>query len=548
MTHISDKVIKNDKTFYNITPLPKLSGFPVNLRPSHPDAWAKEAVSTVYGSTKVEGIMSSLHRSSMDYDLMHEDLLRYNKRHVSRIKHPSYLLALQSVRKDLKIKGQLIPYTMGAVPARPDFPGAKSPGLPYKNMGYASKREVIDDGKLHEINRDWQNISRRKHVHLPDVCLFARAQIARTGKEKIRATWGYPISVYCEEGRFFYPFLDFIKTREHTLPIAYGIEMANGGMEYINKMLSSHPHGRYVCTDWKSFDKTIPPWLIRDAFTLIAETINFAQVVDVDGNVWDVNPVLSIRRWKRMVDYFIETPIRTCKGDRYLVTGGVPSGSCWTNIIDSIINIIVTRWLTYETTGCFPADEIFLGDDAVYVITTGYVNFEDMAGLAKTHFGMDLSVDKSYVTTDKKNVHFLGYFNFEGYPFKNQDFLIASFIHPEHTRKTAVEACAAALGQLWSGFDPLAAYCWYKIIHILADKDNLSMDDVVSNIRLNSHRHKYLMHVGIDVKNITLPKPINDKILDVLPKPCKYRPPRRIWSYRQLWQEILEDDRLFIPS
>nr|UCR92552.1 MAG: RNA-dependent RNA polymerase [Partitiviridae sp.] len=534
---------KNDETrFHNIKPLPHAKGFPMNLRPSRPDTWGKEALVSVYGSKRVDGIMNSLHRSTMDYDLMHDDLLKYNRKHVYRIEHDSYLLALESVRQDLRKKAKIIPYTMGAVPALPDFPGAKSPGLPYKNQGFVSKRECIDGGKLREINRDWQNISRRKMVHLPDVCLFARAQIAREGKEKIRATWGYPLSVYCEEGRFFYPFLDFIKSRDHTLPIAYGIEMAHGGMEYINTLLQRYPNAKYVCTDWKSFDKTIPPWLIRDAFSIIAELFDFGHVLDVEGLIWDVDPILSMRRWKRMVDYFVQTPVRTCKGDRYLVTGGIPSGSCWTNIIDSIINIIVTRWIVYETTGCFPADEIYLGDDAVLIIASGKVSLSDMADLAEVNFGMNLSVEKSYVTTNTNNVHFLGYFNLGGYPFKNQDFLIASFIHPEHTRKTGVEACAAAVGQLWSGFDPLAAYCWYKVILYIADLDQVALSDVVAHIRLNSHRHKYLAHVGIDVKTITLPEPVNCKILEVLPKPCRFVPPIRNWSYRLMWSEILEDE------
>lgn len=189
-----------------------------------------------------------------------------------------------------------------------------------------------------------------------------------------------------------------------------------------------------------------------------------SRVCDADGHIWDVDPAISRLRWKKMVDYFVETPIRTCKGERFLVTGGIPSGSCWTNLIDSIINILVTRFIVYQTTGSLPLDEIFLGDDGVFVIGSA-VNLEDMAKVAKQYFGMELNVAKSYITTRVDNVHFLGYFNMFGYPFKPMDFLIASFINPEHTRKTTIDACAAALGQLWSCFDPIRSTKWYEIIN-----------------------------------------------------------------------------------
>lgn len=172
---------------------------------------------------------------------------------------------------------------MGAVPARPDFPGAKSPGLPYKLHGYKTKREVLDDGHLHHINKMWQDIGRGKHRYLADVCLFARAQIGKVDTHRIRATWGYPLAVYLEEGRFFYPLQDQIKSRDHDLPIAYGFETAHGGMAQINEMLDRNRGKIYACTDWKSFDKTIPPWLIRDVFSLIGECFDMTKVQDVDG-------------------------------------------------------------------------------------------------------------------------------------------------------------------------------------------------------------------------------------------------------------------------
>lgn len=52
--------------------------------------------------------------------------------------------------------------------------------------------------------------------------------------------------------------------------------MANGGMTQVNEMCRRHG-GKALVVDWKSFDKTIPSWLIRDAFALLADLVDFLK-------------------------------------------------------------------------------------------------------------------------------------------------------------------------------------------------------------------------------------------------------------------------------
>lgn len=506
----------------------------MNMTPSREDGKAREACETFFGKTLVDKITGHLHRSVLNYDSLVEDLLGYDRQHVKKQSFDKdaltiYNMVVQSIKDDFG-NVKLAPLTFEEVRHRPDFPGSKSPGLPYKLMGVKTKREVYDDDELMEtVVNNWSDIAQGKNVRLPDVCLFARAQIASTGKEKIRATWGYSFDVYIEEARFFYPILDYIKQRKHNFPIAYGLEMAKGGMIALNDLLTRNVNCKYVITDWSRFDKTIPVWLIRDAFAILAEVIDFS-IGREDHNR---------RRYKKLVDYFCETPIRTCKGERFLVTGGVPSGSCFTNLIDSIINCLVSRFLFYQTTGRFPIGEIFLGDDGVTVVE-GHACLEDIASLAIKFFGMVLNIDKSYVTTNVRNVHFLGYFNYYGIPFKNQDFLIASFIFPEHRRSKLIDACAAALGQMYSGFDPGYAVTWLNIIKFLADKETVDPfdgSDIVLHLKQNEFRHKYLSHVGIYADSMTVPKEEDGLILAVLPAfQCDHTLNNRVYNYYDLYQ------------
>ncbi|KAG8296771.1 hypothetical protein J6590_049796 [Homalodisca vitripennis] len=472
-------------------------GFPYDLRAARVDKLALNATNSVFGMKRVASIRNALHRSEMDYDRMIEDLNKYERAHVPSCRdNVVYQLAYQSVREDLNIGTKLIPYTTGAVPLLPEYPRQKSPGLPYKLEGFKSKAEVTDDpDKLGEIRKMWHDIGRGIPHKLPDTCLFAKPMIAKTPDHKIRAVWGYPLAVYIEEARFFYPILNHIKGDNHNLPIAYGFEMANGGMSVIQNMVDRNPASKYLCIDWKGFDKTIPPWLIRDAFALLHELIDMTKVLDSEGNVWNVRPDKSERRWKSLIN----TPVRTSKGDRFLVTAGVPSGSCFTNILDSIINILVTRFMCYQCTGQFPDDEIYLGDDAVLILKD-IVNIEDMANVAKSYFGMELNTTKSTLTSNPRNIHFLEYFNFEGRPFKIQDFLIASF--------------------MWTTFDPGYAADWYDVIEYMVDRYDGRLADVEMHLRNNPHRYKFLEHVGYDISKITLPaKTPEGLILEVLPKP-----------------------------
>lgn len=520
----------------NFKVLPRSEGFAFNLSGSRTDRLAERAACDVFGEERVADIMSRFHRSHMNYDDLLSDLREYERVHVPSCREdPIYQLAFMSVRQDLIKKEKIIPYTTGAVVKLSDFPRTKSPGLPYKLEGAKTKQQAVDEFQAVERSRVmWHQISYGKPVQLPDVCLYARAQVCSVTENKIRATWGYPLDVYLEEARFFYPVLDYVSSKECALPIAYGLEMATGGMEHV--FSASLCNEKYVMTDWSRFDKTIPPWLIRDAFFLVSELIDFGHVLDSENKIWRVRSWRSAKRWKRMVDYFVQTPIRTSKGERFEITGGVPSGSCWTNIIDTIINILVTRYLSYAQQGRFPDAEIYLGDDAVLFYKNAVVDLLTMSQIAQEKFGMILNTNKSYWTNKRENIHFLGYYCMGGVPYKPQDTLIASFVSPERTRKTVVEAAAAALGQMWSGFCPVYAVYWKKILDYMNDVYPFRPDDVLLFLTINKSRHKYLKLVGIDADTLSYPDVSEwNLILDVVPKNKRIKEiPQRKWDYTKL--------------
>lgn len=485
--------------------LPDSTPFSFNYQPSRIDRNALFALNRTFNRDAISSARTEYHRAHLTFEDLKDDLLKYDCVHTPRGVSPSYAMAYASVVNDLKLpQGTLVPMTHGAVVAYPSFPTSKSPGIPLKQEGFKTKGEAVADPQvMHDIRREWYAIERGVKIQLPDCAAYARAQLCPRDKNKIRATWGVPLTVICTEGQYAYPFLEHLKGLENPI-IAYGLEIANGGMKYIDTMVNNFPGLPILMGDWKEFDKHVPAWLIRDAFKIASTAFDFTKVIDAEGKLWPVRPNRSNRRWRKMVSYFIDTPIRLSNGERYMKHGGVPSGSLWTNIIDSIVNALVMRYLTYELTGSLPLADVYLGDDSIVVLTKP-IDIEQFAEVALSEFGFIFNTNKSYQTTNPRNVFFLGYFNDCGHPDKPIDTIIASSVYPERPVRNKIDTIARLCGQAYSTFEPVHAQNFFKAANILANEEGLKMEDLEEWIHQHPENFKFLNTLGIDPTTITIP-------------------------------------------
>lgn len=116
--------------------------------------------------------------------------------------------------------------------------------------------------------------------------------------------------------------------RQRPGPMAYGYETAIGGLKRIIHESISCKY--FSAIDFKDFDKTVQRKLVHTAFDILMRNIDFVHYRDYGT----ANSISIIRMWYHIVDYFINTPIRTCDGQRFQKDAGVASGSYFKQLID----------------------------------------------------------------------------------------------------------------------------------------------------------------------------------------------------------------------
>lgn len=274
----------------------------------------------------------------------------------------------------------------------------KNSGLPF----LVKKKEVLQYG-LDRLN---QVLMGTKAAN-PCVA-FKRTQAGN----KTRLVWGYPIEMTFCEAQFARPLIDKFLCLE--TPMAFGIPKAFLGPRI---SLDIAEQGIVHCLDYSKFDQTVPSFLIHKAFDILKTWFTEEDLVELG--------------WDKMVRYFIYTPIVMPDGNLY--TGkdhGVPSGSYFTQLIDSIVNVIVIFACLHEMRIDLPRRRLLvLGDDSIFSVSREI----DLSLLKEKleKFNIRLNVEKCHVN----EAHFLGVYWRKAMPRLELHKLAAKATQPETFRK-----------------------------------------------------------------------------------------------------------------
>lgn len=332
-------------------------------------------------------------RSIYRPDMLKEPLLKYFTGTKTNTDKQALARAYDKVRKMFYV-GKLKPRQLGQT----DFWPQKSAGAPT----FKKKGEVFED----ELMRAERLLSRKEK--LPPVTVFQRGKDDKV----VRPVFAYPMSVTLIEAMFFFPYQDEVLL--HNGPYI-------GGRRYSE--IAGNLNEIRLKSDWvlemdySGFDGSISSQLIGLAFNIIRNNFDLSKDEE--------------KAFDFVVKYFVNCPVLLPHG--WLVHGkkhGVPSGSMFTQLIDSIVNALVIEYccakLSIGTSRYY-----VLGDDSVI---GGYGRQPDLERVASValELGIIVNKDKSSVRwANSKSGKFLGHNWSKGYATREFEETMSKLVCPE---------------------------------------------------------------------------------------------------------------------
>lgn len=255
----------------------------------------------------------------------------------------------------------------------------------------------------------------------PDPCIA----LARTQKQgKTRLVWGYPFAMTALEGLFARPLIDTLKGGSY--PMAFGMSR---GMMGSKMRVASHQNNWAYSVDVHQFDASASSYLINVAFNIIRTWFDMSTIIPKFG-------CKAGYVFKIIQRYFVTTPIVMPDGNIYFgKRHGVPSGSYFTQLVDSIINTIYIGAIAHKFKMVINKDTVsVLGDDSLFWSNTD-VSLKDIAAYASKEFDAVFQEAKSHKTWYTKPVRYLGTYWDYGKPTLPRQEIINKAVQPERFRR-----------------------------------------------------------------------------------------------------------------
>jgi hypothetical protein len=318
--------------------------------------------------------------------------------------------------------------------------------IPSSAAGYGYIGKKADNYPKARLNASralhWYKRFGDEYRMVPDKA-YARSQLATLSNPKIRHVWGRAFHHILIESLFGQPLIEMLLREPN--PIFVGRNINKTLPAEILRLRDERPV--YYCLDFKSFDSSLNSYLISVAWDII---LGMFEPLDD----WEKTIFSYIRR------LFVHTPVIMPDGDLFIVTTGVPSGSVFTQLVDSICNLILIYALQFDLLNT-NFETFVLGDDSIFTTPSPSISL-NQAAIFLSRFGMTLNVEKSLITQDISEVVFLGH-NFYGSRVTRDDFTVLSLaLFTERPISTPHESVIRIASLLYdSGFNSFAAYNLY---------------------------------------------------------------------------------------
>ncbi|GFM95169.1 RNA-dependent RNA polymerase, partial [viral metagenome] len=398
--------------------------------PQEIDPWVYPFVKEFITDAEITDFMQYT-RSLYTEEGHYKNLLKYDKSYLPRPKTAAYLAALQHTSDCFRLPEPVRDISFDNLADVP-FIASSSAGYSYHgskgdndNHTRAIKRVVATIRGLQDYYPSWK----QSYRYTPDIA-YARTQLSLLNTPKVRHVWGKAFHNIIIEGKSAYPLIHAYSSGEY--PISTGIHIYHKIPAIIAEMFSEpEPHHVYL-TDFSGFDSSPMDWLIYDAFDILEQNLIFNE--DIDKLCFEYSKF-----------YFVNTPVKMPDGYIWVKHIGVPSGSYFTQLIDSVIDHIVLSYCQFSIWNRF-FDTKVLGDDSIFKCPTSLI--VPISTLARTalQLGFTIHPDKSKLTDDQRNVDYLGHLERAGRIWRPHTKSLQLALFPEYPVHSAAESVTRVKG------------------------------------------------------------------------------------------------------
>jgi len=290
-------------------------------------------------------------------------------------------------------------------------------------------------------------------LHFPPAIAAKRGHLSDIAEAKTRLVWVYPAEMLVVEGLYAPKmYKAFQQWRES--PLLFGSSPSRQATTFA----ASHPKVfKKLGMDFSAFDAKVPAFLVATAFDILKQ--------NVEWDTWHGQPVTKSQKrkwsnvWANMVWYHIHTPILMPDGRMFRKHRGIPSGSWWTQLIDSVINWILVDFLVHEQDQR-PLGLKVLGDDSACHVVD--FNVPRAVLVAKETFGMTVNGEKSELSTEVQDFKLLGTRHRKGVPYRESEEWFQLLLYPEFPPRNLEISMSRFVGLWLSGamYDSLFCDFW----------------------------------------------------------------------------------------
>lgn len=359
----------------------------------------------------------------------------------------------------------------------PQLEMSSSPGLPLRRE-FATQADCLPYiyDKAKRLNHFAKFLAPHK-VRAPPCMIGLRPGLTEyevlDEKVKARGVWAYPAEVKVLEMRYTKPIMDRIKQLFGDIPYTTGVNMTKCLPMVIDHLLV--PGKKGAVFDVSHLDDSVGPEYIDWAFEVIGSWFDFGitpSSITRDKNVFEF-----------LKYYFKNTLILLPSGQLVRKAGGVPSGSGFTQLVDTLVSILITVYslLKQGLTEEEIIGQLFaVGDDVAVTVPTTF----DLQSFSKSFksLGFELNVDKIMFTDDSSKLIFLGYSKQGGHVRRELIELLKQALFPERFVGSEGRSYSRLIGQFIacgmcdSGFSRLLDRAFEKRLYapLSIDEDYLS--------------------------------------------------------------------------